>query len=152
MVQLSRRSEYINARIDAGRTRQQATADYKWAATRWDNPGKWHASRTDSQRFVERRVSKGVKPDVAKLEAARVKLAGGKPTKWLAGNQKRLKELLAPKQQLEFGGMKVPRNTVRFEEVQEYIDFVMLYVLDDDDVDLETDVEEWASSGGGSTE
>lgn len=149
---MSRRSEYITARIESGRNARQAAADYKWAATRWDNPGKWHASRTDTQRFVEQRVSKGVSSDQARLEAARVKLAGGKPTKWLAEHTKRLKEILVPKQRDLPGISKTPRNIIRFDEVQEYIDFVILYVVEDSDLDLEDDVEEWASSGGGSTE
>lgn len=162
------RAAFIAARMDEGRTRSQATADFKWAAARYDKPSAWHAKRLDGFKYTETRVQRDkVKIEDARREARELRKAGEKPTERLARKPdkifeilkvgKRIKDLpeapkpkgpIVEKNEIE-QALALDGETIVFDSIEEYES----YMIDDEDIDEDDflDWEEWASSGGGST-
>lgn len=166
MAKQNARAAFIAARVESGKTKSQAAADYKWAAARYEKPTAWHAKRIDGWKYVETRTqSRKVTAEQARREAAELRKAGVKPTKYLAERPVKINEILKrgtrikdlPEPPRRPGKIETPEDIARIPDLGPAIVFDSIedyesYMMEDEDIDENdfVEYEEWASSGGGS--
>lgn len=141
---MPRRDEFIAYRLSIGRTARQAEREYRQALRVTRDPGKWAArnlSYLNGKSYRDRRIADGATPDQAKRELASLRKDGVKPSIWHASRTPPVKERKLAETPLsrinlaEYEGLmgQAPRAPSLDQPIPGYR------------------VEEWMSSGGGST-